>query len=127
MKHITLAIHGHLPRKSNSRRIVVNRRTGKPMVIKSPEALAYERDFMRQVPGSAKIGMKGQLHLTAVIYYRSNRSDLSDELLCDSIEKAGIIKNDRQFVSKILYKRIDKENPRVVFTVSSIEEKEKGE
>jgi len=126
MKQITLTIHGHLPRKSNSRRIVVNRRTGKPMVIKSQDALDYERDFMRQVPGSAKIGMKGELHLTAVIYYRSNRSDLSDELFCDLMEKAGIIENDRQFVAKILYKRIDKENPRVVFTVSSIEKK-KGE
>lgn len=38
---ISFFIHGQPPRKSNSRQIVTNRRTGKPMLIKSAEALAW--------------------------------------------------------------------------------------
>lgn len=118
-----ITILGNLPRKSNSRRIVANRRTGKPMVIKSADALAYERSFMAQIPARLKTGMEGPLALSAVIYYRNPLSDLSDELLCDLIEKSGMIKNDRQFVYKVLTKKIDRLNPRVEFGISRVIDK----
>ena len=51
--------------------------------------------------------------LTATIYYRSEASDLSDELACDCLQKAGIVKNDRLIEEKHLYRQTDKENPRV--------------
>lgn len=123
---ITLTISGQLPRKSNSRRFVINRRTGKPMVIKSAEALRYEADFLRQVTGPQRLGLSGNLSLTAIIYYRSNRSDLSDELLCDLLEKAGVIENDRCIVEKRLTKRIDKDSPRVEVRIEELEERMEG-
>jgi Holliday junction resolvase RusA-like endonuclease len=103
---------GHMPRKSNSRRIVRNKHTGAPLVIKSAEALSWVNDVILESREHA-IGYDSPVVMTADIYYRSNRSDLSEELLMDALEKAGILTNDRLIVGKIALKHIDKDNPRV--------------
>jgi len=112
---IKFVVFGNLPRKSNSRRIFKNRRTGCPIIVKSQEALNYERSFASQVAGVPRgtFGEKDGLSLTAHIFYSSRRPDLSDELICDLLEKTGIIHNDRQIVHKTLIKGLDRDNPRV--------------
>ena len=115
-------IEGNLPRKSNSRRIRFNPATGRPVSIKSSLALAYEQSFYYQIKSQLPANpMTGDLRLEAVIYYQSNRSDLSDELLADLCEKSGIIENDRQFKVKHLYHRVDKNRPRVEFKIDQLE------
>jgi Holliday junction resolvase RusA-like endonuclease len=121
---IHLSIIGQLPRKSNSRRLVTNKSTGRAMFIKSKEALQYEKDFEQQVPRNARVNMEGKLALRCIIYYRSNRSDLSDELLCDMLEKAGVISNDRWIFYKEQAKVIDKVFPRVELTIEQMPEGE---
>jgi Holliday junction resolvase RusA-like endonuclease len=121
---VRLSIIGQLPRKSNSRRLVTNKGTGRAMFIKSKEALQYEKDFEQQVRQKDRVGMDGKLALRCIIYYRSNRSDLSDELLCDMLEKAGVISNDRWIFYKEQGKVIDKENPRVELTIEQMPEGE---
>lgn len=118
---VSLTILGKLPRKSNSRRVV--RWGSKIGVIKSPEALQYVRDFNAQVPRSARIGYTGEVVLVARIYYPSRRSDLSDEMLMDCIEGAGILLNDRQIKGKCIPPvNIDPERPRVEFALYRREE-----
>ena len=112
---IKTIVLGQLPRKSNGRR-----KTRWGGLIKSQDALDYEVSFIFQIPNELRLHLTDKISLTATIYYRSNRSDLSDELLCDCIEKAGIIKNDRQIKEKHLYCRVDKENPRVEFELKII-------
>lgn len=115
-------IYGKLYGKANSRKIIRNRWTGKPMSIKQDGALRFERDFMFQVK-KIPIPYEGKVALSALVYYPDNRQDLEIELLKDCIEKAGIVKNDKQIVE---YRRIkrsscpDPINPRVIFALKSI-------
>jgi Holliday junction resolvase RusA-like endonuclease len=87
------------------------------MSIKSSEALEYEQDFLKQITRKHQLGLDGQLSLRGHIYYRSGRSDLSDELLCDMLEKSGVIVNDRRIRHKDLRAFIDKDNPRVEISI----------
>lgn len=111
---VRLTIAGEPGRKSNQRRIV-RRSNGTPMIIKSQKALDYEVSFLSQVPGEAKLFLgsaEEPLLLWAKIFYKSNRPDLSSELLMDQLQKAGVISNDRWIKSQMLFGGLDKENPR---------------
>lgn len=77
---------------------------------------------MLQAPRKKFIPDHHPIKLTAIIYYQSRRSDLSAELLCDLIEKAGIIENDRLIFKKDIEKRIDPKNPRVIFRLEKFVE-----
>jgi len=112
---LSFTVLGDLPRKSNSRRLFRNRSTGRPIIVKSAKALNYEGSFAAQVTSVSKniFRENDKIMLSAQIYYSSRRPDLSDELLCDLLEKTGIIHNDRALVEKHLYKGLDKDNPRV--------------
>jgi len=114
-----ITILGNLPRKSNSRRIFRNRQTGNPILVKSADALQYERDFIRQFPVARRLNLSGPVVLTARIFYKSKLSDLSDELLCDLLQAVGMIQNDRQIVEKHLYRFDDKYDPRVEFKIET--------
>jgi Holliday junction resolvase RusA-like endonuclease len=113
---IHLHIAGQPPRKSNSRRIVTNWRTGKPMVIKSREARAWEKDAAKQIPASAKKqagSAERPLAITFWVRYASRRPDLSVELILDLLEKTAVISNDRHVYEFHAYKEFDEDNPGV--------------
>ncbi len=117
---IRLEILGHSPRKSNSRRIVKNKRTKKPMIIKSSAALDYATMFAKQVPGWAKQCLGGPydpLFLLAEVYYRTHASDLSVELIKDLLQTNEVIVDDRYVKGELLFNRVDKDNPRAVLTL----------
>lgn len=117
---LRLCIDGQPARKSNGRRIVTNKRTQKPMSIKSEEALDYSDSFLKQVPGEAKVGLGGPgdpLFLMAEIFYKSNRSDISVELVKDLLQEAGVVFNDRYIKGEVLFGRVDKNYPRTVITL----------
>jgi len=116
-------IYGNLPRKSNSRRVVKHHRTKKIMVIKSENALNYSKSFVLQMLQYKYDLIISPVILTATIFYQSKRSDLSEELLMDLLQECKLIKNDRQIWEKHIYKKIDKENPRVEFEVTLKNEK----
>jgi Holliday junction resolvase RusA-like endonuclease len=115
---------GHLPTKANSRRIVTNKKTGKPFSIKSEDANTWTTDCIlacREIM-QGKTPLVGQLAMRVHVYYRSNRSDLSVELLMDGLQKGGIYLNDRQIIYQELFKQIDPENPRTEIAVWELEE-----
>ncbi|MDI6788444.1 MAG: RusA family crossover junction endodeoxyribonuclease [Planctomycetota bacterium] len=92
----------------------MNKKTGRPIFVKSAKALEVVEDFTRQIKGQwKKPPITTELGIMADIYYPSRRQDLDGELLCDILQTAGVIKNDRQIVSKAYRKFIDKKNPRV--------------
>jgi len=121
---IKFIVEGNLPRKSNSRQVFRNKGTGKMIFAKSDKALSYEQSFYAQtyqVPKNT-FPEKTPLILTATIHYQSNRSDLSDEILADLMEKTKIIPNDRYIFEKHIYKRIDPVLPRVEVTIDLLKE-----
>lgn len=117
-------IYGSLSNKSNSRRIFNG------ISIKAQDALDFVdkvRVVGRQV--RARGGMRGAtsekdiraglrtLVLSAVVYGVSWRRDLDAELLCDALQHAGVINNDRSIREKHFWWRHEPKNPRVEFTV----------
>ena len=61
--------------------------------------------------------LAGELVLEAVVWYLSERPDLDDALLCDALQMAGVIGNDRQIREKHLSHFIDRSNPRVELAI----------
>lgn len=115
-------LYGTSQQKGNSRQIVKNKRTGKPMVIKSNKALKATNDFISQLQTQKQSKIITELiRLTVFFYYPNNRHDLDDSLICDCLQKAGVIKNDRQIVEKVLVKYIDKDNPRVSLLITELQ------
>lgn len=114
---ITKTISGSLPSLKNQRRIVTNRRTGKPFSIKSQVAMTYETHFMSKINDKDKIGYDGPVSVRVRIWYPTKKNDLDIEFLCDLLQRAEIIKNDRQIMHKEAWKGKDKDNPRTIFTV----------
>jgi Holliday junction resolvase RusA-like endonuclease len=114
---ISLWIEGQPPRKSNSRRIVVNRQTKKPMLIKSREALNWVKAAIDQVAPELRELRMGSadkpLAIVFIVYYKTRRPDLSVELIMDMLQEAGVISDDRYVYETHAYKNFDPENPGV--------------
>jgi len=116
-------MHGPLPNKSNSKKIVMVGKPGqkRPLIIKSDEARKYEVQFetacwsclreLGRLPDGAK------LYFRAVVFQQNLLRDLDCELLPDLLQKNNIIANDRAIWRKDYERRIDKENPRVEFEI----------
>ncbi len=122
---IRITIFGQPCSKANSRQIVTIK--GRPTPIKSKEALAYERDALRQIPPAARQRLEGPVRMTIRIWYASERPDLDESLLLDVLQdryttdkhtkervlvQAGVYRNDRQVRERHVYHAIDRVNPR---------------
>ena len=110
--HMEFIVLGQPVSMKNRRRNFVHRYTGKSMSIKSPEAMQYEEDFLKQIPPKFKLSIKSKVRVKVVAYYASERPDLDCELICDCLQKGRVLKNDRQIVEKYFIKRLDKDSPR---------------
>ncbi len=98
------------------------------MLVKSKEALQYEESFDEQVPDDLRLGigsLKSPLRLDIVVFYSSNRPDVSVELVMDCLENSGVVKNDRYIKEQHIYGFVDKYNPRVelILTPLSVDRK----
>lgn len=147
MSAIAFTILGQLPSMKNSRRIVL---IGKrPALIKSKDALAYEKTAQLQVPSSARQMLAGPVRFTATVFYSSQRPDLDPALLLDILAakyerqkgklvkiadgeyaheeservlvRRGVYINDRQCREIHLYHGIDKANPRAEVVIEPME------
>jgi Holliday junction resolvase RusA-like endonuclease len=117
----SMTIFGQLPSIKNRRRIM-KRGRDKLMVIKSTDALRYEQAFLMAIPQKMRVGYDGPVSVKVRVWYQSRRSDLSIELLFDLLAKSGIIINDRQVHHVESFKGLDRDNPRLHFTVRKWEE-----
>ena len=119
MTPLTFTILGEPVSMKNSRRILRNRKTGKPFSAKSSAAAKYARDALLQIPQLPPyqlVFFHGPVSFTATLFYKDARKDLDAELIIDLLQ-GRVILNDRQVVEKHLFRKIDKLNPRAVVTV----------
>lgn len=137
---ITLAftILGEPASKANSRKLVTFGRGEKarPAIVKSDKAQAYERTATLQIPAWAKRMLTGELRLTIVIFYASERPDLDESVVLDVLQaryardkktgerqlvRRGVYVNDRQVREKHIYHAIDRDIPRAEIVVEALE------
>jgi Holliday junction resolvase RusA-like endonuclease len=116
---VTLTIFGEPASKANSRELVTNPKTGRPMFIKSKKALGYLADLTKQVLVRKPL-LTGSLKFTATIFYATKRPDLDESLILDGLEER-IYENDRQIREKHVYHAIDKRNPRAEIVIEPLE------
>lgn len=116
-----MILFGNLQSKSNSRMLVTNPKTKKPIFIKSAKARKTFNDMALQANAQwNKPPLEGPVSLMATIYYQSRRSDLDESLLMDLLEGVCYL-NDRQIEHKNIWKKFDKDNPRVEVEVVEYE------
>lgn len=114
-----LTLYGNPATKKNSQSIIINRATGRPMLIQSKRYRDYERVCIKQITG---LYQKRIDYPVTVIcqYYRKTRHrvDLTNllEATDDILVKAGVLSDDNSQIikshdgSRVFF---DKDNPRV--------------
>lgn len=107
----------------NSRRLVVNKRTGKPMFIKSSKAVKAFHDFVIQAKAQwdGREPIPPPAHVSGIIYYPNRRFDLDPSMLFDILQVAGVVKNDRHIMSMKMAKGLSPDNPRIEIEVMPME------
>ncbi len=125
MKHEQV-IYGQPPSKSNQYRIITL--GGHGSLAKTTALKEYEKRFYLECGAYRNKNIKGFFELYIDVYFQSNRPDLDNALKAtlDSLQSCKAISNDRNCVKIVANKFIDKNNPRIEFTlveVNSIEEK----
>lgn len=138
---LSFTIHDEMAQKGNSRQIVINRATLKPMLIKSKKALAWWHSATLQLRALGLLGTSltpafptEVLRLTAHCYYVDERSDLDCSVLKDVLQSrysgkgkkrfrcvAGVYENDRQVREEHYFHHIDAERPRVEVVIESLQ------
>ncbi len=112
-------IHGKIPSKSNSYKIVTL--AGHGSLAKTKALKAYEQAFYLQC-SLRGIGLECYFKLRVDVYYDSMRPDLDNsfKILLDCLQSCKVIQNDRQCVEIHARKLIDKNDPRVEFEIEEI-------
>lgn len=115
-------IYGQVISKANNYQ-VGNNRHGARYIIKSPEIRAYERAFCLQCKIYKGKHIDGHFTLFVAVYESSVRYDLDNALktILDCLQMVDAISNDNLCMKIIAEKRIDRNNPRVVFAIQEHE------
>lgn len=128
MAVIKLTIPGRPITKKNSQRIIVNRRTNRPMVIPSAAYEEYETAALWHLKQYRVSTITTPVNACA-LYWMPNRRGKPDLLgleqaTADILEAAGIVENDVLIVSwdgsRVM--GVDKADPRVEITLSEAQE-----
>ena len=117
MFDVTFTVYGEPASKANSRKMVLIK--GRPALIKSAKARAYVTMFESQCP-VMEVPTTDDVLVEMMIHYASRRPDLDESLILDCMQNK-IYANDRQVKQKVIYWQLDKENPRIEFTIKPIE------
>lgn len=119
---ITETIFGQVVSKANNYQ-VGNDKHGNRYIIKSPEIRAYERSFYRQCKIYRDRFINGRFTLFIAVYESSLRYDLDNALktILDCLQSVNAITNDNLCVKIVAEKRLDKDNPRVVYAIQEHE------
>lgn len=111
-----VTIYGDVVSKSNQYRII--KIGGHASLKKSDAVKKFEKAFFLQNSlRNANITDFFEIYLDA--YFSSNRKDLDGafKLVLDALQASSTIKNDRQCVKIVANKYVDKNNPRIEFTI----------
>lgn len=113
----TQTILGDIPSKANCYKIITIR--GHGSLAKSKKLKDYEKSFFLQCSIRDAL-IEEFFKIDVNVYFGSNRKDLDGcfKILLDCLQQCRVIKNDRQCVEIHARKIIDKERPRVEFTIT---------
>lgn len=119
MKHEQV-IYGQPPSKSNLYRIVTI--NGHGSLAKTSALKEYEKKFYLQCGAYRDRNISGFFKLEVDVYFQSNQPDLDNSLKCllDCLQTVRAIKNDRQCTEIQARKFIDRNNPRIEFTLVEV-------
>lgn len=125
--NIEITINGIPPSKSNQYQVV--RFGKKASLAKTKKLKAYEESFliqcMERYPEIVDMAYEGEFSCHVDAYFGSRRPDLDNvfKALLDCLQKkTKTIKNDNKCMYIEGRKLLDKENPRVVIKLKSIEQ-----
>ena len=112
-------VYGSVPSKSNQYKIITL--NGHGSLAKMPAMKEFEKKFYLQC-GYRNRNLQGFFELYADVYFQSNQPDLDNSLkgLLDCLQSCRAIKNDRNCVKIVANKFIDKNNPRIEFTLVEV-------
>lgn len=112
-------IYGSVPSKSNCYKIITI--AGHSSLAKTKAMKDFEQRFYLQC-GYRNRNIKGFFELYADVYFQSNQPDLDNSLkgLLDCLQGCKAIKNDRNCVKIVANKFVDKNNPRIEFTIKEV-------
>lgn len=119
MKHEQVIL-GQPPSKSNSYRIITMH--GHGSLAKTKALKEYESKFYLQCGAYRGRNITGFFELYIDVYFHSNQPDLDNALksTLDCLQACKAIKNDRNCVKIVAQKFIDKNNPRIEFTIVEV-------
>ena len=113
-------IMGNPPSKSNCYRIITL--NGHGSLCKTKVLKDYENLFYIQCNHYRNKNIEGYFEFYIDVFYPSQRSDLDNSLKCalDCLQRVGAIKNDNKCVKILAQKYLDKEKPRIEFTIKEV-------
>jgi len=88
-------------------------------LAKSSDLKKYEKSFVQQW-GRNQLKVDSPFQIDVDVYFPQMRSDLDNSLKCllDCLQEVGAIRNDNLCMCIVACKFIDKEKPRIEFTIS---------
>ena len=112
-------IYGNTPSKSNQYRIVTL--GGHGSLAKTKAMKEYEEKFYLQCCYRNR-NIQGFFEIYVDVYFHSNQPDVDNALkvILDCLQSCKAIKNDRNCVKIVANKFIDKNNPRIEFTLKEV-------
>lgn len=115
-----VTIYGDVVSKSNQYRIITI--NGHASLKKSDAVKEFEKKFYLQNP-LRNLNITGFFEIYLDAYFSSNRKDLDGafKLVLDTLQSSSTIKNDRNCVKIVANKFIDKNNPRIEFTLVEVD------
>jgi len=111
---------GQIPSKSNCYKIITI--CGHSSLGKTAALKAYEKSFFLQCGAYRDRKISNFFRLDVDVYFQSNHPDLDNSLkgLLDCLQTVGAIKNDRLCTEIHARKFVDKNKPRIEFTITEV-------
>lgn len=111
-------IIGSVPSKANSYKIITI--AGHGSLAKTPAMKKYEQSFYMQCGKYRGMMIEGYFRLDLDVYFPTIGHDLDNSLkvILDCLQSCKAIKNDNRCVAINARKFIDKNNPRIEFTLT---------
>ena len=113
-------ILGNTPSKSNSYKVITV--GGHASLAKTKALKEYEDKFYIQCDKYRNARISGYFELYLRVFYPSERSDLDNSLkiILDCLQRVNAITNDNKCIKIVAEKFLDKERPRIEFSINPI-------
>lgn len=113
-------IHGKVPSKSNCYKVITL--NGHGSIAKQSKLSDYEKSFYLQCDKYRNKMINGLFGIKINVFYENQRPDLDNclKVVLDCLQGCGAIKNDRNCIKIMAEKFVDKEDPRIEFTLMEV-------